>query len=126
MTLNLERRQLGRSSVMVTALGFGGGPLGRLSTGTGEAVATATVDAAWNEGVRYFDTAPLYGIGRSERRLPGTFAQPLLPCPWWALQCGLTWEDKSRSSGILRAYYPMRWGLKAHGTAPGHADCWRG
>ena len=74
MTLNLERRQLGRSSVMVTALGFGGGPLGRLSTGTGEAVATATVDAAWNEGVRYFDTAPLYGIGRSERRLGGVLA----------------------------------------------------
>ena len=60
---------------MVTALGFGGGPLGRLSAGTGEAVATATVDAAWNEGVRYFDTAPLYGIGRSERRLGGVLAR---------------------------------------------------
>ncbi|HEX5200080.1 aldo/keto reductase [Paractinoplanes rhizophilus] len=38
-------------------------------TAIDDATAFATVDAAWQEGVRYFDTAPHYGLGLSERRL---------------------------------------------------------
>ena len=48
--------------------------IGRLDGSNGEDVAAATLDAAWQAGVRYFDTAPLYGLGRSERRL-GRFLQ---------------------------------------------------
>jgi D-threo-aldose 1-dehydrogenase len=49
--------------------GLGGAPLGNLFQPVDEAVARATVDAAWSGGMRLFDTAPLYGSGLSERRL---------------------------------------------------------
>ena len=62
-------RPLGSSGVRLTALGFGGAPLGNLFDPVPPDVARATVRAAWDAGVRYFDTAPLYGHGLSERRL---------------------------------------------------------
>ena len=49
--------------------GFGGSLLGNLYFDVSETEARAAVDAAWVEGVRYFDTAPFYGAGLSERRL---------------------------------------------------------
>ncbi|MGY2288693.1 aldo/keto reductase [Pseudomonas sp. SDO528_S397] len=51
------------------ALGFGTAPLGNMFRAIPEAEAQATVEAAWNAGVRYFDTAPFYGSGLSEIRL---------------------------------------------------------
>jgi D-threo-aldose 1-dehydrogenase len=60
---------LGRSGVSVSALGFGGAAIGNLYTTTDAETARAAVDAAWAGGVRYFDTAPHYGLGLSERRL---------------------------------------------------------
>ncbi|MZD06939.1 aldo/keto reductase [Streptomyces sp. SID5785] len=62
-------RTLGRSGVPVTALGFGAAALGNLYTPVGDDDARAAVDAAWDAGVRTYDTAPHYGIGLSERRL---------------------------------------------------------
>ncbi len=53
----------------VTELGFGGASLGNLYTETSDDEARKAVDAAWDGGVRYFDTAPHYGLGLSERRL---------------------------------------------------------
>ena len=50
-------------------LGFGTAPLGNMYRNIPEEEAIATVDAAWDNGVRYFDTAPLYGSGLSEIRL---------------------------------------------------------
>ena len=52
-----------------TALGFGAAPLGNLFTALSEDQAQATLAAAWESGIRYFDTAPLYGLGLSETRL---------------------------------------------------------
>lgn len=49
-------------------LGFGGAPLGNLFAAIPEAEAAATLETAWNLGQRYFDTAPLYGLGLSEHR----------------------------------------------------------
>lgn len=60
---------LGRSGVRVTALGFGSTALGNMWSAVDDAEATAAVDAAWDAGVRYFDTAPHYGVGLAERRL---------------------------------------------------------
>lgn len=65
----LPSRALGRSDVRVTALGFGGAAVAGLYQDVGEEEAAAAVDAAWAAGVRYFDTAPHYGLGLSERRL---------------------------------------------------------
>lgn len=64
-----KARALGRSAVEVPPLGFGGVPLGNLYREMAEADAAATVATAIAEGMRYFDTAPLYGYGLSERRL---------------------------------------------------------
>lgn len=52
----------------VTRLALGCAPLGNLYRATTDEAAQATVDAAWDRGVRLFDTAPLYGHGVSERR----------------------------------------------------------
>ncbi|MED3179721.1 aldo/keto reductase [Bacillus thuringiensis] len=50
-------------------LGFGTAPLGNMYRNIPEEEAIATVDASWDNGVRYFDTAPLYGSGLAEIRL---------------------------------------------------------
>jgi D-threo-aldose 1-dehydrogenase len=63
-----ETRKLGKTNVSLTQLGFGGAPLGELFVRVDEATAAATLQAAWDAGVRYFDTAPYYGRGLSEIR----------------------------------------------------------
>lgn len=55
--------------VQLTQLGFGGAPLGNLYRKVAEADAQATLQAAWDAGIRYFDTAPQYGLGLSEQRV---------------------------------------------------------
>lgn len=61
--------RLGNGGLTFTELGFGTAPLGNLYRAISDADARATLDAAWEGGVRYFDTAPLYGLGLSETRL---------------------------------------------------------
>ncbi|MFM0741084.1 aldo/keto reductase [Paraburkholderia xenovorans] len=56
-------------------LGFGTAPLGNMYRNIPEAEAQATVDAAWDHGVRYFDTAPFYGAGLAEIRLGAALAK---------------------------------------------------
>ncbi|MGW1799601.1 aldo/keto reductase [Streptomyces sp. NPDC001984] len=60
---------LGRSGVEVSPLAFGAAGIGNLYTEVGDDAAHEAVSAAWEAGVRYFDTAPHYGLGLSERRL---------------------------------------------------------
>ena len=64
-----DKRVLGRSGVEVTIMGFGGAPLGNMYQAFSGAQARATVEAGYDAGIRYFDTAPLYGFGLSEHRL---------------------------------------------------------
>ncbi|MEI6403944.1 MAG: aldo/keto reductase [Actinomycetota bacterium] len=61
--------------IPVTRLGLGCAPLGNLFSAISDDDAAATVDAAWDAGVRFFDTAPLYGNGLSERRLGAALAK---------------------------------------------------
>jgi D-threo-aldose 1-dehydrogenase len=65
----LSKRKLGSTQLRVTELGFGAGPLGDFYGAIPSSTAAATVEAAWEAGLRTFDTAPLYGYGRSELRL---------------------------------------------------------
>ncbi len=65
----MERRRLGSTAVEVSVLGLGCGPLGGLFDVIDEGQASATVAAALDAGITYFDTAPLYGHGLSEHRL---------------------------------------------------------
>jgi D-threo-aldose 1-dehydrogenase len=59
---------LGKTGLSVTELGIGLAPIGGLYADVSDEQARATVDRAWDRGVRLFDTAPLYGYGRSETR----------------------------------------------------------
>jgi D-threo-aldose 1-dehydrogenase len=67
----MKRVQIGRSGLEVTRLGLGTAPLGGLFAPVSDADAEATIAQAWLLGVRYFDTAPLYGFGLAEQRLGG-------------------------------------------------------
>ena len=64
-----DRRILPRMNLALTLLGLGGAPIGGLYRSTSCADTEATVNAAWDAGIRYFDTAPYYGYTRSERRM---------------------------------------------------------
>jgi D-threo-aldose 1-dehydrogenase len=64
----LVRRKLGRTNVEVTQLGLGGAGLGDLFDIVDDVDAIATLHAAWDIGIRYFDTSPWYGRGQSEHR----------------------------------------------------------
>ncbi|WP_046494850.1 aldo/keto reductase [Streptomyces odonnellii] len=65
----MRHSTLGRGAVRVTGLSFGAAGIGNLYTPVEPDDARAAVDAAWDVGIRYFDTAPHYGLGLSERRL---------------------------------------------------------
>jgi D-threo-aldose 1-dehydrogenase len=58
-----------RQALLDGPLGFGAAPLGNMFRNIPDAEALATVEAAWNQGTSYFDTAPFYGAGLSEIRL---------------------------------------------------------
>jgi D-threo-aldose 1-dehydrogenase len=64
-----DTRKLPRSGIALTGMGLGCAQLGGLYQAMSDAEAQAVVDAAWDAGIRYFDTAPYYGYTLSERRL---------------------------------------------------------
>jgi D-threo-aldose 1-dehydrogenase len=70
----IASRRLRASAPALTELSLGCSQLGNLHHAMDDDTAGATVDAAWEEGVRYFDTAPHYGLGLSERRLGAALA----------------------------------------------------
>ena len=69
------RRRIGRTQLEVSALGFGAAPFGNLFTAVSNKDVHEAVDAAIAGGIRYFDTAPFYGHGLSERRLGDALRQ---------------------------------------------------
>jgi D-threo-aldose 1-dehydrogenase len=64
-----QPRQVGRTGLSVTQLGFGTATLGDIRTSVSEAQASATIESAWAAGIGFFDTAPWYGRTKSEHRL---------------------------------------------------------
>jgi D-threo-aldose 1-dehydrogenase len=65
----MRKRNVGRTTLELSALSLGTAPLGGLYRDLTEEEAQATVDAAWEAGIRYFDTAPHYGHTKAEHRL---------------------------------------------------------
>ncbi|WP_170791683.1 aldo/keto reductase [Ruegeria lacuscaerulensis] len=61
--------------VPLTRMGFGGAPLGNLYRKVSDADAQAALQAAYDSGIRFFDTAPQYGLGRSEQRFGEAIAR---------------------------------------------------
>jgi aryl-alcohol dehydrogenase-like predicted oxidoreductase len=66
--MELERKSLGCSQLQLSVLGFGGTGLGNMYVAMSERNAIETLSAAYAAGMRYYDTAPLYGHGLSELR----------------------------------------------------------
>lgn len=65
----MRATSLGAGRCPVTSLSLGGAALGNLFSPLSDGTARGAVDAAWDAGIRYFDTAPHYGLGLSERRM---------------------------------------------------------
>jgi D-threo-aldose 1-dehydrogenase len=61
--------RLGNGGLKFTELGFGSAPLGNLYRAISDEDAHLVLQAAWDSGCRYFDTAPLYGLGLAETRI---------------------------------------------------------
>lgn len=70
-TRNFDR--IGNGGVALTELGFGTAPMANLYRPVDEKDARDVLELAWESGVRYFDTAPFYGLGLAENRLNGFF-----------------------------------------------------
>ncbi|MDZ8200357.1 aldo/keto reductase [Microbacterium sp. SSW1-59] len=68
------RTRSARTGLALSHLGFGAAQLGNLYQQTTDAESQDAVEAAWRGGIRYFDTAPHYGLGLSERRLGSVLA----------------------------------------------------
>lgn len=64
----MNKRRVGTTALEVTEISFGGAAIGGLYRACPREAAMATLETAWNAGLRYFDTAPFYGFGLSERR----------------------------------------------------------
>lgn len=67
--MTLPTRPIGRTELRVTEISFGAAPIGNLYRPASEADVHAVLETAWSRGIRFFDTAPYYGHGLSERRI---------------------------------------------------------
>lgn len=87
--------KFGRVDLKVTQFGFGTAPIGNIFREIDEDTSNGMIDCAWDAGVRYFDTAPMYGHGLSELRTGQ----------------GLRWKDRDElvlSSKVGRLLRPAR------------------
>jgi D-threo-aldose 1-dehydrogenase len=65
----IGQREIGNTGVPVTEIGYGAAPLGDLFEDVPENLAQETLHSAWDAGIRYYDTSPFYGHGKSEHRV---------------------------------------------------------
>ena len=100
-------------------LGFGGAAIGNLYRPVGDDAARATIDAAWDRGIRRFDTAPHYGFGLSERRLGDALAD---------LDPGQVAFVSTKVGRVLRPVpaCPRTGGRRPARSGTGVRDRWRG
>jgi len=126
------RSRIGSTEVEVTRMGFGGAPLGDPDEVISEDQAEATLAAAWDAGLRFFDTAPWYGNTKSEHRFghflrrKKSFTHPrpkifLIFCAYPPPLDGqlVGWENEVRTCTIIHAP-PLSWRLDAQTHLTGH------
>ncbi len=64
-----DKQKFGRTGLQVTPFSFGAAPIGNIFRPIDDETSDAMIQHAWNAGVRYYDTAPMYGHGLSELRV---------------------------------------------------------
>src|SRR5262245_5180665 len=96
----MERRRLGRTGVEVSVLGFGAGNVGGLMVRGTPAEQERAVARAVELGINYFDTAPLYGDGESEKNL-GRVLRILRPNIILGTKFRLQLEDRGRIADAI-------------------------
>ncbi|MFE7575564.1 aldo/keto reductase [Streptomyces sp. NPDC057521] len=122
----MRRGRLGGSAVEITELSFGAAGIGNLFSEVEPERAAAAVDAAWDAGIRYFDTAPHYGLGLSERRLGEALRHRPREAYTLSTKVGrvldpLPPEETAASDGLsegfaVRATHRRRWDFSAAGV----------
>ena len=65
----IESRPVGSTGLNLSRIGFGSAPIGDLKRAPSDETSRALLQQVWDAGIRYFDTAPFYGSGLSERRV---------------------------------------------------------
>ena len=95
----MEYRVLGASNLNVSVIGFGAWGIGGSPfwSNEGDAVSVRAIRKAYDLGINFFDTAPVYGFGHSEELL-GKTLKPFRDKVIYATKCGLRWEKKSLAS----------------------------
>ncbi len=92
----MQYRQLGSSGLMVSRIGYGAWALGGRGWGAhNERAARAALEACLERGINFFDTAPVYGFGRSEQVL-GEVLAAVRQKVIIATKCGLVWNDSTQ------------------------------
>ena len=102
----MEQRKLGTTDIEVSVIGFGAWQIGGKPfwESKGDAASMAAVSAALDHGITLFDTAPVYGFGRSET-LIGSALKSARDKVVIATKCGLLWSSEEES-GIYRSLKP--------------------
>jgi aryl-alcohol dehydrogenase-like predicted oxidoreductase len=90
----MEKRRLGESDIYASVIGFGAWAAGRVGWGhVDEREQERAILEAYESGVNFFDTAPVYGFGESERLL-GRALKPVRDRVYIATKFGLVWDEK--------------------------------
>lgn len=105
----IRTRALGRAGVAITQLGFGGGTLGNPDEIIGDEQAHATLGAAWEAGLRYFDTAPWYGNTLSEHRLGQFLRQRMRDEFVLSTKVGRLYSRPEHPARFAETEYAARW-----------------
>jgi D-threo-aldose 1-dehydrogenase len=104
-----DLRALGRTALRVSCLGFGGAPLGNLFSELAETDAADAVATAYRAGIRFFDTAPLYGHGLSEHRIGAALRRMPRDSYVLATKIGrLLHPEPQADGGLYRNILPFR------------------
>jgi aryl-alcohol dehydrogenase-like predicted oxidoreductase len=99
----MEKRRLGESDIHASVIGFGAWAAGRVGWGhVDEREQELAIQEAYENGVNFFDTAPVYGFGESERVL-GRALKPVRDRVYIATKFGLVWDDKGIRNDVSRA-----------------------
>ena len=92
----MEYRILGDSDLKISVIGFGAWGIGGAPfwSNEGDASSARAIMKSYELGINFFDTAPVYGFGRSEELL-GKTLKPFRENVIYATKCGLRWRNKS-------------------------------